>query len=175
MQPALLTRRTNEAVLRNHNNPQVFLEKEGAQLHAEPFFLGVSLVQCFYSRRVWDCVSLRGVFHYRAPRETNPPLVLHEEAFFCGLGMGEKQQSLPVSHSSSALIVSTFLQRRGVWRGGRNAHSTRVCNEWQSPLGLKENCSGLCLRMHNEDWFAGLPTLNKQRRHQSTHHWCSSG
>lgn len=76
--------------------------------------------------------------------------------FFCGLGMGEKQQSVPVSHSSLALIVSTFLQRRGAWLGGRNARCTRVCNEWQSPLGLKENCSGLCLRMHNEDCFAGL-------------------
>lgn len=80
MQPALLTRRTNETVLRNHNNSQVFLKREGAQLHAEPLSFWVFHYFSVSFLTVYETVSLRGVFHYRAPRETNPPLVLHEEA-----------------------------------------------------------------------------------------------
>lgn len=71
------------------------------------------------------------------------------------------------SHSRWALIVSTFLQQRGAWRGGRNARWTGVCNEWQSALGLQ------WIVFQNAKWrlVCGTSTLNKQRRRWSSHHW----
>lgn len=90
MQPALLTRHTNEAFLRNHNNPQVFLKKEGAQLHAEPLSGCFTILVFLFSPCMRLCQSEGGVSLSSSSGD---------EPFFCGLGMGEKQ-SLPVSHSS---------------------------------------------------------------------------
>lgn len=141
-------------------------------------FFGFLQFQCFHSHRVWDCVILRGGgFHYRPPREMNPPLLLRWGWPSSGWGWVRNNGRIRASgsHSCWALIVSTFLQQRGAWRGGRNACCTGAWDEWQRALGLQENCSGLCFRMPNEDWFVGLQrSINRDKADPHVADWGSA-
>lgn len=87
MQPAL-TRHTNEAVLRNPKNLQVFLKREGAQLHAEPLSGCFTISVFLFSPCMRLCQSEGGV----SLSSSSGDEAFMRKPFFCGLGMGEKQQ-----------------------------------------------------------------------------------
>lgn len=130
MQPALLTCHTKKAFLRNNDNPQVVPKKRVYCSILSLFLSGCFGISVFpFSPWMRLCHFEEGVSLSGSSGDEPTAGSSSRMPFFCGLGVGEKQQSVLVSHSSLALIVSTFLQRRGAWLGGRNAHGTRVCNE----------------------------------------------
>lgn len=147
----------------------------------EYYFLDVQLFYCFYSRRV--CVSVceivSGVFHYRAPRGRNPPLVFRRGRC-CHFGVKNNNRirgcaSCLLRFNCTRVLVPGWVTASR----GRHACRTGMCNEWRSPSGLKEAVCGVCLRAPNEDGFAGLHcSINRgdnKRGREPSRRWLVSG